>query len=110
MNKDGRQHFPVLKSALNPQSPTYLANREKQEERLEKVQAALAESRQGGGERATPDTRAGGNFCPGSASNISWIETRISLNCARSLDTESEGPQPAEASWAVSDKSRAWTV
>ena len=106
MNRDGRQR-PVLKSALNPQSPTYLANRKNGRNAWKKFRRRLLNPARGE-KRTTPDTRAGETF----ARSIEYLLDRDSyfLNCARSLDTESEGPQPAEASWAVSDKSRAWTV
>jgi acetyl-CoA carboxylase carboxyltransferase component len=62
--RSDEQPYPVLRSHVDPRSPTYTANTDANLKLLEPVQAALAKSREGGGARYLERHKARGKLLP----------------------------------------------
>jgi acetyl-CoA carboxylase carboxyltransferase component len=58
------QSYPVIRSKLDKKSPEYLANRSANLESVAKLEAALAKSRAGGGEKYVTRHKKAGKFLP----------------------------------------------
>src|SRR6188768_2619401 len=59
-----QQPYPVLPTSVDRQADAYRANRDTNQASLEKLAAALARSREGGGEKYTSRHKAKGKLLP----------------------------------------------